>query len=272
MTQRHLLDSWFEDWVVLADLSWPLQDTAVLDMQAGGRRYIVKASRTSHHLEREIDAHEQFLRRFHGWVPQLAHSSRDDLILVTHYLPGELVEDSEAEADPETYRQAGYRLKQLLVSGSLSDDYMQRLVADARQSISRARALVSEEQLIQLETGLVSVSIRPTALSFTHGDYQPRNWLMNDGQLRVIDFGRAAQRHWTSELVRLANQQFTGHLHLERSFLEGLDRPMTEQDSEIYRLERIQQAIGTVVWANGINDSAFEEHGRGMVRAVLAEE
>jgi hypothetical protein len=247
LVQRKLLDGWLDDWEVLADLSWPLQDTAVLDVRSGGRRYIVKASRASRHIAREIDAHDQFLRRFSVWVPQLAHSSRDELILVTHYLPGELVEGTDAEVDPEIYRQAGCRLKQLLVPGPLSEDYIQRLVTD------------------------VSVSIRPVALSFTHGDYQPRNWLVNDGQLRVIDFGRADQRHWTSELVRLANQQFAGRPHLECAFLEGLDRPMTAQDSEIYRLECIQQALGTVVWANSISDSAFEEHGRRMVRAVLTD-
>jgi hypothetical protein len=271
LAQRTLLDGWLDHWEVLADLSWPLQDTAVLDVRAGGRRYIVKASRASHHPAREIDAHEQFLPRFTGWVPQLAHSSRDDLILVTHYLPGHLVEGTDAEADPETYRQAGRRLQQILVPGALSEDYIPRLVANASQSISRARALVPEEQLAELEARLASVSMRPVPLSFTHGDYQPRNWLMHDGQVRVIDFGRAAQRHWTSELVRLANKQFAGLPHRERSFLEGLDRPMTDQDREVYRLECIQQAIGTVVWANGINDAAFEEHGRRMVRTVLAD-
>ena len=46
---------------------------------------------------------------------------------------------------------------------------------------------------------------------------------------------------------------------------------MTAQDCEIYRLECIQQALGTVVWANSISDSAFEEHGRRMVRAVLTD-
>ena len=271
LVQRNLLDVWLDDWEVLADLSWPLQDTAVLDVRSGGRRYIVKASRASHHIAREIDAHDQFLRRFSVWVPRLAHSSRDELILVTHYLPGELVEGTNAEVDPEIYRQAGCRLKQLLVPGPLSEDYIQRLVTDAKLSISRARLLVPEVQLAELEARLVSVSIRPVALSLTHGDYQPRNWLVNDGQLRVIDFGRADQRHWTSELVRLANQQFAGRAHLECAFLEGLDRPMTAQDCEIYRLECIQQALGTVVWANSISDSAFEEHGRRMVRAVLTD-
>lgn len=85
----------------------------------------------------------------------------------------------------------------------------------------------------------------------------------------MIDFGRAAQRHWTSELVRLHSQQFVDHEALKDAFFSGLERQLTPEDAEVFHLERMQQAIGTVVWANGINDAGFEEQGREMIRVVL---
>ncbi len=267
--QRSLLDEWLGDWTVATDYSWPLQDTHVLRVWAGGRSYIVKASRTSHHIAREIAAHEQFLGWFKVWVPCLVHASTVERILVTEYIPGELVEGTDAEWDPDTYRQAGARLNELLVPGSVSDAYLERLIESSRRSIAAAHSLVGADQLVEIEGRLSSVSPRPVTMSFTHGDYQPRNWLMEGGQLRVIDFGRAAQRHWTSELVRLHSQQFVGHEVLQRSFFAGLGRPLTPEDAEVFYLERIQQAVGTVVWANGINDANFEEHGRQMIRKIL---
>lgn len=269
--QRSLLDHWLGDWDVVADYSWPLQDTVVLHVRAGRDSFIVKASRTSHHVDREITAHEEFLGRFAGWAPRLVRSSVPDRILVTEYLPGELVQGTPAEWRPETYRQAGARLAELLVPGGTSDDYLPHLLERARRSMAAATGLVEGGQLLKLEAMLSRVRPRPVALAFTHGDYQPRNWLSDDGRLRVIDFGRAALRHWTSDLVRLHSQQFVGHEELKRAFFSGLDRHLTSEDSDVFHLERIQQAVGTVVWANGIRDARFEEHGREMIRMLVRE-
>lgn len=269
--QRSLLDAWLGAWDVVGDYSWPLQDTVVLHVCAGLDNFIVKASRTSHHIDREIVAHEQFLSTFAGWAPRLVRSSAPDRILVTEYLPGELVQGTPAEWDPETYRQAGARLTELLVPGGISDDYLPRLLERARRTMAEAAGLVEGSHLLKLEDMLSRVQPRPVALAFTHGDYQPRNWLMDAGRLRVIDFGRAGQRHWTSELVRLHSQQFVGHEELKRAFFAGLDRRLTPEDSEIFHLERIQQAVGTVVWANGISDVSFEEQGREMIRMLVTE-
>lgn len=43
-----------------------------------------------------------------------------------------------------------------------------------------------------------------------HGDWQPQNWLMHEGELRVIDFGRFAWRAAETDLVRLTTQQWQG--------------------------------------------------------------
>ncbi|ABG98884.1 hypothetical protein RHA1_ro07120 [Rhodococcus jostii RHA1] len=60
--QSALLDRWFGQWQVLADHSWPLQDTTVLRVRKADNDFIVKASRSSHHIGREIAAHQVFLR------------------------------------------------------------------------------------------------------------------------------------------------------------------------------------------------------------------
>ncbi len=87
--------------------------------------------------------------------------------------------------------------------------------------------------------------------------------------MRIIDFGRAQWRHWTSELVRLRHLQFVGRPELEAAFHTGLGREFGAVDETALRIEEISQSVGTVVWAHRIGDVQFEEHGRRMIRRIL---
>ncbi|MEV5961156.1 hypothetical protein AB0L70_05295 [Kribbella sp. NPDC051952] len=81
--QRDLLFEWLPDAEVVTDRSWGQVGTTVLEVMAGGSRYIAKAGNAQdHHLARE-------------------------LLLLTRFMPGELVQGSAHERLPETYRQAG---------------------------------------------------------------------------------------------------------------------------------------------------------------------
>jgi len=109
----------------------------------------------------------------------------------------------------------------------------------------------------------------PVRLHFTHGDYQPRNWLVHEGRIAVIDFGRGAQRSWVSDLVRLRSKDFHGRPELESAFMRGTGRELDGSALAALELETIREAIGTVVWSRGIGDNDFEQHGRVMVRRLL---
>jgi Ser/Thr protein kinase RdoA (MazF antagonist) len=101
----------------------------------------------------------------------------------------------------------------------------------------------------------------------THGDWQPRNWLWDDGVVRVIDLGRADLRPAASDLVRLAAQQWRGRPELEEAFLEGYGGDPREPGAW-HRL-RVAEAVGTAVWAHGVGDEAFEQQGHRMIADVL---
>ncbi|WP_181365222.1 hypothetical protein [Arthrobacter sp. HMWF013] len=49
-----------------------------------------------------------------------------------------------------------------------------------------------------------------------------------------------------------------------------LGRIVGPAEADLWRLENLNQAVGTVVWAHQIGDAAFEESGRGMVGRVLS--
>ncbi|MET3902143.1 aminoglycoside phosphotransferase family protein [Paenarthrobacter sp. 4246] len=269
--QQSLLVSWLGDFTVVQDHSWPLQDTTVLQVAApGGQEYIVKASTTSHHIRREIAAYSRGLPGLDGRVPTLKHASPEAGLLVTGYLPGTLVAGTSSESDPRTYREAGTLLSRMHLPAGTSRSYARAVTARTASLIQRAHGLLPGETRSRLQEALDSLEPGPAALVTTHGDYQPRNWLDDDGLIKVIDFGRAELRPWVHDLVRLSHQQLLAQPMLAAAFHEGLGRVITtEQEHQLWTLENLNQSVGTVVWAHHVGDAVFERQGVEMVARVL---
>ena len=92
--QAELVEAWLPGVRLVADLSWNLLDTAVLEVAGAGemadgqRRYVVKAAGPSdHHIGREIDAHESWISVWsrQNRAPRLVHADRSRNVLVTEY-------------------------------------------------------------------------------------------------------------------------------------------------------------------------------------------
>lgn len=257
--------------MVVKDYSWPLQDTSVLHVSTpGGGSFIVKASTTSHHIRREIAALSSGLPGLDGRASVLKHAAPEAGLLVTGFLAGSPVEGSAAEHDPETYRQAGALLAVLHRPAGTSADYAKKLSYQTQLLIRSAHGLLSEANLTKAARELARLEPEPVQLVTTHGDFQPRNWLHDHGLIKVIDFGRADARPWMHDLVRLTHQQFLGQPGLEEAFYSGLGKRVVRSEADIWQLENLNQALGTVVWAHKIGDAAFEQSGVQRVDRILA--
>ncbi len=263
--QRARLDEWLGRWEVLADHSWPLQDTTVLHVRSASGDHIVKMNTGLGH---EIAACRRALALLPDRTPRLEHHDARTGILVTSYLPGKLVAGTPAEADPDVYRQAGTPGPAAGAAG-VSDTYAEQTLTAISRRIAEAAGLVPRPQLAALRERAARFTPRPVRLYFTHGDYQPRNWVIDDGRVGVIDFGRGQDRSWVSDLVRLQNQQFTGHPERERAFMAALGRTAESEDAELLAIESMRQGLGTVTWAHSIGDRDFEEHGRTMITRLV---
>lgn len=269
--QRELLAGWLPDAAVEEDMSWGLLDTIVLRVRHAGQRYVVKAAGpTNHHLDRELEAHRKWLAPWTriGRAPLLAFGDQSAKILVTQYLPGFLVLGSPYADAPATYRQAGALLALLHGQDGVRDDGW-----EAREN-ARSLAWLDGEHRIDRATverlrGAIARWPQPSAyLVPTHGDWQPRNWLVHGDLLSVIDFGRAALRPAATDLGRLAVQDFRRHPALEGAFLQGYGADPREPAA--WRRMRIREAIGTAAWAHQVGDAAFEAQGHRMIADALA--
>jgi hypothetical protein len=279
--QHDVLSSWLPDLVVEADMSWGLVETTVLRVASGGRAFVVKAGGPrDHHIAREVRAHREWTTPWLAGDPaagpgedrvgRLVHADVDARLLVTTYQPGRLVQDDPAAADPATYEQAGRLLAALHAQLAVEDpDH------EARADANAERRLAQEHRIAPADVERLRALIRswptpPAVLVPTHGDWQGRNWLVDDaGTVRVIDLGRAELRPAMSDLDRLAAREFRRYPGAEEAFLAGYGPDPREP--EAWFRSRVREAIGTAVWAYQVGDQAFEAEGHRRVAEVLAD-
>jgi phosphotransferase family enzyme len=268
--QRELCRRWLPDATVERDHSWGLIGTTVLEVSSAGRRFIVKAGdERDHHLARELRAHREWLAPWTaiGRAPLLAHADADAKLLVTHHLPGELVQGHAAQDLPDTYRQAGDLLRRLHTQSSVVDpDHEAQANARSLAWLAGPHRIAGPvESALRDQIG--SWPTPPAALVPTHGDWQPRNWLVHEGRVSIIDFGRADLRPALTDLARLAAQDFARDPGLETAFLEGYGPDPREPGA--WHRARLREAIGTAAWAHQVGDEQFERHGLRMIAELL---
>ena len=268
--QRGLVRGWLPGVVVEADLSWGLVETVVLRVRHDDRLLTIKAGGgQDHHIGREITTHERWLRPWTelGRAPELVRSDRDAKVLVTTHLPGHLVLDDPAAEEPDTFEQAG-RLLALLhaQAGEVDPDHERRENARSLAWLDEPHRIAAATEA-RLRDEIASWPTPVAVLVPTHGDWQPRNWLVHDGLVSVIDFGRGALRPAMTDLARLQVQDFRRHPALESAFLDGYGSDPREPGA--WHRTAVREAIGTAVWAHRVGDEGFEAQGHAMIAAAL---
>jgi len=269
--QQELLKLWLPGAEVVKDHSWGLVGTTVLELRHDGARFIAKAGDESdQHIARELRAHRNWLGplTLRGRAPLLAQADEAAKLLVTHYLPGDLVVGSDHERHPDTYRQAGELLARLHEQFAVEDDDFETRAKEKALDWLAKPHRIAPEVVARLSAEVESWPTPRVTLVPTHGDWQPRNWLVQDGTVSVIDFGRADLRPPLTDFARLAVQQFRSDSALEAAFLDGYGGDPREPAA--WHRNRVREAIGTAVWAYQVREESFERQGHRMIAEALA--
>lgn len=272
--QRRLVGDWLPGAVVTEDLGWGLVETTVLRLRrAGADDVVVKAGGESDtHIGREIRAHLCWLGTWvrAGRAPVLLHHDAAAKILVTRWLPGRLVLGDAAQDDPTTYRQAGRLLADLHAGERVADPgYEARENARLRRWLAAPHRIAPDD--VARLSDLVDAWPRPDAVLVpTHGDWQPRNWLVHEGQVRAIDLGRADLRPAATDLTRLAARDFRRSPAFEAAFLAGYGADPREAGA--WARTRVREAVATAAWACAVGDATFEREGLTLLAEALQPE
>ena len=266
-----LLQGWLPGAVLERDHSWPLGQRHVFEVRHEESLYAVKVGGPQdHHMAREIRAHHEWAEPWAalGRGPSMIGSDLDLGVVVTRWLPGRLVEGGDTAADPDSFRQAGELLA--LFHGQLSvvaTDHERRETDRALSWLDRPHRIDGHtEARLRDELRAWDVDVT-TTLCPTHGDWQPRNWLVHEGVVSVIDLGRVDLRPAATDFVRLAAQDFASDPALEKAFFSGYGDDPREEWS--WRRMRLREAIGTATWAFQHGDEAFEQQGHHMIAEAL---
>lgn len=271
--QQQLLDQWLPSATIVRDHSWGIIGTSVLEVEHDGARYIAKAGDADdHHLARELRAHRNWLRPWTaiGRAAELIRADDDAKLLLTRYLPGELVEGTPYEWIPEIYHQAGSLLAALHKQSAVVDDAYESRENERILRYLRMPHRIAPDVVDQVRTTIEHWPAPPALLVPTHGDWQPRNWLIDNGTVRVIDFGRADLRPAYTDLARLPVQQFQRDPSLEPAFLAGYGTDPREPGG--WQRTRLREAVSTAVWAYQVGEEPFEQQGHRMLAAALADD
>lgn len=106
----------------------------------------------------------------------------------------------------------------------------------------------------------------PSLVVPTHGDWQPRNWLLDGRRVLAIDFGRAGLRPAMTDLIRLDAQQFQLNPDLVRAFFRGYGEDPRKGDA--WRRSYLREGISVATWAFQVGDKAFETQGHQMIAKI----
>lgn len=268
--QARVVEAWLSSPSLVEDLSWGLVDTVVLHLTTDGGDVIVKAGgSTNHHIGREVSAHEAYTAPLLavGGAARLIGSSREANVLVTQYLPGRLVEGTTSELEPDTYVRAGRLLRRFHGQAARTDDTFESVATERAIAWLDADHRIAPAAERAARRILTDYQPKPVSVVPTHGDWQPRNWLVHDGNVTVIDFGRFAFRPAASDLCRLAVQQWRTDPALEDAFLLGYGPDPREAD--LWRMLQLREAIGTAAWAYQVGATDFEAQGHRMLDEAL---
>jgi aminoglycoside phosphotransferase (APT) family kinase protein len=189
-------------------------------------------------------------------------------LLVTRYLPGQLVLGSEHADAVSTYRQAGQLLALFHAQPVVTDDDYERRENDKSLALLSGAHRIAPATVQRLRAQIAGWPTPAAHLVPTHGDWQPRNWLIHNDTVSVIDFGRAAMRPALTDFTRLAVQDFRRAPHLETAFLDGYGADPRE--THAWHRTVVREAIGTAAWAYQVGVEAFEAQGHRMIAEALS--
>ncbi|HZT66580.1 MAG TPA: phosphotransferase [Acidimicrobiales bacterium] len=258
---------------VVADHTWPeWQEAAVVELlDQAGTRMFAKQHRGADRYRRELTAYQR-------WVPALG--ARAPRVLASHDAAQLLVVSAVPGAPPRNWRdsevlvQAGRALATLHAAEDLGrlEDVVPAKQAELDYWLRRGPGLVDRPMVDRLRCLLASLEPCPAPdLVPCHGDFSPRNWLVDHGRLGVIDFGEAGPGAWVTDLGRVL---FGWRLPPDgvEPLLDGYGRRPTDDELALLRATYAASIPGHIVWAREHRNNKFEASSRQLLDSILAGE
>ena len=244
--------------------------------------WFAKRHRERDRHEAEVTAYCQWVSALGGHAPRL-HAADDVLsAIIVSAIPGEpapwpaadlgALPDADRMAEQGLHREAGALLRRLHDAEPPVpwDDFGAAKTAEFDGLMPMASQLLGKRDLALARAQVEALRGLPRPGRVPcHRDYTPRNWLVNDGVLYVIDFEHARLDVWLADLARLYLGIWPDRPDLRQAFLDGYGRQLSDTDHVILHGVAALTATWLVVKAREIRQPALEDAFRAALQRLL---
>lgn len=253
----------------VADRSWPDGKSSVHQVQdGGGSSWFIK-----HHRDREWYSAE--VAAYRRWVPALGdrapvlHARNDGLCaIVVSALRASGRQDWH---DDDVRRDAGVALRALHSAESfgLWDDIAAAKQADLERWTRRGAGLLSGTEAGIAQRCITALAGLPAPERVPcHRDYTPRNWIIDNGRVRVIDFEETQPDAWMSDIGRMTIGFWPGKPHLTDAVLDGYGRRLSADDEATATCLFAVSAVKFIVLGTELGKRDFVARTRHVLRQL----
>lgn len=272
--------------VLLQDASWKHQMSVVLRLRdARGAQWFVKHHRHQERFSAELMAYQRWVPALAGSAPELRAFDESMCAMILSALPGEPAPwplqhapepDADADADRAGHirmqRQAGVALRRLH-DAQPALPWPEFAAAKLEQFDGLRPALASlltRRELDAARSEVVALADVPAPVQVPcHHDYTPRNWLVHDGVLRVIDFEWAGLDAWVADLARLHLSLWTTRPDLREAFLAGYGRQLSPADLATLHGCAVLTGAWLLTKAHETGQPSFEDASRSALLRLI---
>lgn len=254
---------------LVADRSWDHGESHVLELRdAAGVTWFAKRHRTADHHTKELAAYQLWVPALGERAPQLRAHDPDRQVLLLSSVPG--IPQDDDGTTPAIHREAG-RLLRLLHDAAAPQpwpDFAADQQARFDKWLPRTTPLLDQRSIDFVAGQLRDLAGVVVTRVPCHLDYSPRNWLVADGVVHVIDFEMAALNWWLRDMSRLYFGMWQDRPDTYQAFLDGYGRQPTDDDLAVLHALGALESMTTIAWAREHDDPGFEAYGRRNLAAL----
>jgi len=250
----------------------------VLRLQAfDGCEYVVKRHINQVKHQREIHAYTHWTATLEGRSPRLVAADQSIPAIILTTVPGQPVlpngDGRQSATDADLERQAGELLRRFhsaepqappVHPQTTLQERLNRWLPDAHRILPAADLHFVRRCMEQL-TGLPTLPIHPC-----HLDYQPRNWLIDNGAVHVVDFEHARLDMAVRDFVRLEYGHWVSRPDLREAFYDGYGRQLGDAERSALIGCAAITAVTAVVRGTTGDNPVLASHGQAILTRLHA--
>ncbi|MEQ7123787.1 phosphotransferase [Actinopolymorpha sp. B11F2] len=254
---------------VEADCGWDHGGALVLRLRdREGTAWYAKQNPHHEVHAREVSAYRRWVPHLGDRAPKLRAATDDLPALVISAVPGVAFTGD----DVEVHGQAGRLLRRFHEIETFPPwtDLVAHKLAEVDAWVARANGLFDRPELDFVRSTLRSLEGIPAPPRVScHFDYSPRNWLVDEGRVYLIDFEWAQPEVWVNDLGRLFFGLWRTRPDLREAFLDGYGRQPDEADLALLLGSYALTTVWHIVWTHEHGNHEFGDAVRQILHGLM---